>query len=215
MKQHYLFFTMLLICGLLGFRPARAQATTEAAAAGPEQQHRNVVRLDVLSPAVHTLINSLLESNGVTIPVLASYERHLTGRWSLGAEGFLRGGSTPDRGSGAALQARYYLTGAERAPLTGLYVAPVVSYRLRRVVYMGSTNRQGHRGGAGFLLGYQLPLGPAARARFVLDGAAGAMAWTRLGSDQQVQPLASPEQPLPIGGTGLVPDARLGLGYRF
>lgn len=182
---------------------------------------RNVARLDLLAPLASNLSYNFWRTRGL-LPVLFAYERRLHGRWSLGVEGLLNGEEPEERRSGAALFGRYYIEPVSwsAAPLTGLYVSPVLSYRVLHTSF-GYYYRtawepvRSQRGGAGLMFGWQAPLGQWVSSRLVLDVAAGVVGWVRLGAD-------SPDSVSYLFRTesvrrrpGLRPDCRAGLGYRF
>lgn len=154
------------------------------------------------------------------MPILVSYERYLAGRWSLGAEALVRGGTPDEHRNGAALLGRWYLLPGHKseAPMDGLYLSPVLSYRALSTsagAFSQPVNT-GRRGGAGLLLGWQLPLGRRGVPHLIFDGAVGVVAWRRLGDDHTSDPgyYAHINEPI-FKRTGPLPDVRYGLGFQF
>jgi hypothetical protein len=199
-----------------GAQGSQAPAGTPAPAPG----RRNTVRLDLLAAIAANLEHGTGARNAIIFPVLASYERHLGGRWSVVAEALVRGGTPTSRRSGAALLGRWYALPARWAetPLQGFYVSPVLSYRALSTTAgdFDQPVNSGKRGGAGLLLGWQAPPFPHILPNLVIDASAGVVAWTRLGADRTSDPAyyASINEPI-FKRTGFLPDARYGLGYRF
>ena len=182
--------------------------------------HRNVVRLDVLAPLAASLEYALGGGSGAVVPVLLSYERRFCKNGSMGVEFLIRGGTPGERRSGGALLGRWYFAPkwGPTAALAGFYLSPVLSYRALGTspTVFNTPINSGRRGGAGLLLGWQLPLGRAAAPHLVFDFAVGVLAWTRLGNDRTSDPsyYATVNEPI-FKRTGLLPDARYGLGFQF
>ncbi|WP_345071794.1 hypothetical protein [Hymenobacter fastidiosus] len=153
-------------------------------------------------------------------PALVSYERQLSGQWSLGAEALVNGGDRTDRRSGAGLMARYYTKKADPAVglMTGFYCSPVVSYRALASTWLldGNLFTRGKRLGAGLMIGYQFPLGRPSTSRVALDVSTGLLNWSRIGTDRSEVDPAQPNSSGPaLNKTGPSPDFRLGVGFRL
>lgn len=195
----------------------QAQAQTTPSPEQPARpEYRNAVRLDVGGLLARNMAYNILNSNPQFIlPLLFGYERHLAPRLSGNAEALLNGGEPRERMSGFALQGRYYYFQGRRTGLSGFYVAPTVSYRaVRQMHYYSISPERRKLGGAGVLLGAQLPLG----SRLLLDVSGGVMSWGRL--DQKSEDEATSGSYYPDNRTyyerdKVVFDGRLSLGYRF
>lgn len=198
--------TAVLMMALLDTTWATAQTKRESL-----QGYRNVVRLDLGGPLVLNLLNA--DSKGahrLLMPLLLGYERRVGKRTSANAELILNGGFAHEKTTGVTLQGRYYpFLSQGRAPL-GVHIAPVLSYRAIRET-INYNNQDLHvrsrLGGAGVLVGIQVPLG----FRFVFDAAGGYVAWRRLWDDSRVNVEASTYREIDPA----VFDGRLGIGYRF
>ena len=214
---------VLSICGPFAIVDAHAQATltpSETASGVPKQTGRNVIRLDLLAPLIANIEQRFDGERRVIFPALVSYERHLSGKWSAGIEILVWGGTPANRRSGATLLGRWYVLPVnwQRKPLSGLYLSPVLSYRVLSTTageFDLPVNR-GKRVGGGLLLGWQVPLFPSVLPNLLFDGAVGVVAWTRLGDDRTSDPTyyAYINEPI-FKRTGILPDVRYGLGYRF
>jgi len=179
-------------------------------------EHRNAVRLDVGGIFARNMAYNILNSNPEFIlPLLFGYERQVGPRVSGNVEVLVNGGEPDEQMSGLALQGRYYFFQGRKTGLNGFYVAPTVSYRaVRQMHYYSISPERRKLGGAGVLLGAQVPLG----SRLLLDLSGGVMTWGRL--DQR-----SADEGIPSGydyddqtyyeREKVVFDGRLSLGYRF
>ena len=198
---------------------AQAQTYVPGAAAASSRD-KNVVHLDILAPIAASLENSLGGGHGVMTPLLVSYERRLGSNGSLGVEVLYRGGTPELRRSGMGLFGRWYLLNAERTEvaLAGLYLSPVLSYRSvnSEPTAFNTPINSGRRGGAGALVGWQLPLGRPGVPHLVFDFAVGGLVWARLGDDRTSDPAYYDYVHEPIfRRTGFLPDVRYGLGFQF
>jgi hypothetical protein len=213
------FYSGCLLAALLsaGLLPgtAHAQTALEVERPAPATYH-NAVRLDVGGIFARNMAYNLLNSNPqFLLPLLFGYERQLAPRLSGNAEVLLNGGQPDERMAGLALQGRYYFYQGRKTGLNGFYAAPTLSYRaVRQLHYYRSSPERRKLGGAGVLLGAQVPLG----SRLVLDVSGGAMSWGRL--DQQSADEAASSSYYYDNETfyernKVVFDGRLSLGYRF
>lgn len=187
---------------------AATPASNSPAVAAPAG--RNVIRLDLAAVLFSNLDNNFGRYNGMMLPLMLSAERQLKGRTSLVGEALLGGGSSFERRWGLGVQGRYYFLRRKEA-LTGLYVAPVLSLRSASTDYRVAN----FFGGAGLMLGAQLPL--ACKRRLLLDASAGVMAWQLLSNGQEARRRqeAGYEPLTNYGLHPVLPDVRLGLGWRF
>jgi hypothetical protein len=179
-------------------------------------EYRNAVRLDVGGLLARNAAYNIMNSNPQFIlPLLFGYERQLAPRLSGNVEALLNGGEPTEKLTGLALQGRYYYFQGRKTGLNGFYVAPTVSYRaVRQMHYYSISPERRKLGGAGVLLGAQLPLG----SRLLLDVSGGVMSWGRL--DQKSDDEATSGSYYPDNRTyyerdKVVFDGRLSLGYRF
>ncbi|MET4075613.1 hypothetical protein [Hymenobacter sp. UYCo722] len=102
--------------------------------------------------------------------------------------------------------------------LAGLYLSPVLSYRAlsNAPTAFNTPVNSGRRGGAGVLVGWQLPLGHPSAPHLVFDFAVGVLTWARLGDDRTSDPAYYDYVDEPIfRRTGILPDVRYGLGFQF
>ena len=183
-------------------------------AQGQPARH-NVLRVDVGGILVQNMrANFLSEHKQLLLPLWAGYERQLGPRTSGSVEVLVNGGEPEEKLTGLALQGRYYLIPGQHADLAGFYVAPTLSTRLVKQAFHYSRERVSRKlGGAGVLLGVQVPL--TQQGRLLLDAAAGAMAWGRLGTDQVQNPAPYGDNRTYYEQHGMVLDGRLGVGYSF
>lgn len=201
------------LAGLLS-GPAHAQ-TTPGLVQPTRPEHHNAMRLDVGGIFARNMAYNLLNANPqFLLPLLLGYERQLAPRLSGNAEVLLNGGQPGERMTGLALQGRYYFYQGRKTGLNGFYAAPTLSYRaVRQLHYYGSSPEHSKLGGAGVLLGAQVPLG----SRLLLDVSGGVMSWNRL-DRQSADEVASPyyhDNRTYYEREKAVFDGRISLGYRF
>lgn len=203
------------LCLVLG-QSAFGQATSTELS--KPSKGKNIVQLDFAH-----VTGSLLASNSqdFIFPVLASYERRMGEKWSLGGEVLMNGGYQTARRNGVAVLGRYYVLEDKSAlALGGVYISPIVSYRDWRVIdgYVGNTPVTIHarRQGAGSFIGWQIPFTNKQPRAVLIDLAVGAIYWNRIGSDRvDNHPSYYEDDENWMIKTGLKPDMRLGLGYQF
>ncbi|MFD2784960.1 hypothetical protein [Hymenobacter rubripertinctus] len=195
-------------------RPASAQTTPTTESAAPVG-FRHAVRLDLGGVLARNMAYNLLNNEPqVLLPILVGYEQQLGRRTSGSVEVLLNGGEPDERLKGLALQGRYYFYQRRPTGLAGFYVAPTLSYRAVQLSpYYGPTIEKRQLGGAGMLLGAQVPLGR--QRRFLLDVAAGSMSWTRLSPERPSNSGSYYYQETYYENNSAVFDGRLSLGYRF
>ncbi|WP_022825216.1 hypothetical protein [Hymenobacter norwichensis] len=179
-------------------------------------EFRNAVRLDVGGIFARNMAYNILNSNPqFLLPLLVGYERQLAPRLSGNAEVLLNGGQPDERMAGLALQGRYYFYQGRKTGLNGFYAAPTLSYRaVRQLHYYSISPERRKLGGAGVLLGAQVPLG----SRLLLDASGGVMSWSRLdqqSADEAASNLYYRDSRTYYEREKVVFDGRLSLGYRF
>ncbi|RSK31103.1 hypothetical protein [Hymenobacter metallilatus] len=176
---------------------------------------RHALRLDVGGILLRNVAyNALNTDTRLLLPVLVGYEQQLGRRSSGSVEVLLNGGQPTERTSGVALQGRYYLYQGRQTGLAGVYVAPTLGYRgVKQNAYYNAYNENRKLGGAGVLLGAQLPLGH--QSRFLLDVAGGIMTWRRLNKSPYAGTPGYYDTGTYYEENGAVFDGRLSLGYRF
>ncbi|RSK42731.1 hypothetical protein [Hymenobacter perfusus] len=205
----------LLTALLLGAGLATsAQAQTTPDAPTPNKPpYANALRLDIGGALARNVAHNILNSSpDLLVPVLVGYERQLGRRISGNVEVLVNGGEPDERLSGVALQGRYYLYQGRKTGLLGVYAAPTLSFRsARQQFYYSSTRYTSKLGGAGGLLGVQLPLGN----RLLLDVSGGVMTWKRLDETELSSLPSYYRYKTYYEEQGTVFDGRLSLGYRF
>lgn len=194
---------------------AHAQAALEVERPALAAYH-NAVRLDVGGILARNVAYNALNNNPqMLLPLLVGYERQVAPRLSGNAEVLLNGGEPVERLTGLALQGRYYYFQGRKTGLNGFYAAPTVSYRaVRQMNYNSFKPERRKLGGAGVLLGAQLPLGN----RLLLDVSGGIMTWNRLdqkATDEAAQGAYYYDNQTYYEREKVVFDGRLSLGYRF
>ncbi|MCB2378654.1 hypothetical protein LGH70_13720 [Hymenobacter sp. BT635] len=198
--------------------PIPAPASAAAPAVTAEQPtYRNAIRFDLGGIVISNLVNGLLNTRPETlVPVLVSYERQLTPRFSVVAEGLLNGGTSDERKAGLGVQGRYYLLPTRnRASLTGLYVAPVLSYRAVGLRGYRQPDTKQRFAGVGTMVGWQLAASRG--SRLFLDASLGLMAWQQLGKNKVAGEMP-PGYYTPDSyyeRTPVTIDGRLGIGFKF
>ena len=206
---------------------AQAQATTDIvglASTTSKDTHKNIARIDWGTVLGYNLSYNFWQNHGFVFPVLASYERYLGSRWSIGGEALINGGDPTQRRSGAGISTRYYMLPLRKhtALLAGGYVSPVIHYRALRTTegYWGDTpaTTYARRLAPGLMLGWQMPIGSQSSGHFTLDFGAGAYYQVRVGTDRVDDPYAYYSAFSDTGSSarpGFMPDVRLGVGYQF
>ncbi|TGE26427.1 hypothetical protein [Hymenobacter metallicola] len=214
---HFCRVAALLSSVLLAAPAGQAQQLPALVVSSAQPTYRNALRFDVGGIFITNLTYNLLNSNPETlVPVLVSYERQLKPRFSVVAEGLLNGGTPDERKTGLGVQGRYYVVQAQdKAPLSGLYVAPALSYRAVGLSGYRQPDTRQHFAGAGALLGWQvvIPRSP----RLFLDASLGVMSWLKLGKNK-VQGEVPPGYYEPDSYFERTPttiDGRLGIGFKF
>ncbi|WP_139924885.1 hypothetical protein [Hymenobacter sp. DG01] len=205
----------LLFTGLVS-SAAQAQSPLPDTLKPTPAVYSNALRLDVGGILARNLASSALGNSGILMPLLLGYERQLRPRLSANAELLVNGGSPEERAWGLAAQGRYYYYQGRQTGLAGLYVAPTLSYRgIRQDSGYGPEVVRRKLGGAGVLLGSQMPLG--AQRRFLLDVSGGLMSWARIGQDQirNYRRGGGYYEEETFYENGTVFDGRISLGYRF
>ncbi|AHJ95759.1 hypothetical protein [Hymenobacter swuensis] len=193
-----------------------AQAQTAPDTVAPARPgFRHALRLDVGGILARNFAyNALNENTQLLLPVLVGYEQQLGRRTSGSVEVLLNGGEPTERASGVAMQGRYYLYQGHQTGLAGIYAAPTLSYRaIKQEVYYSLTTEKRKLGGAGVLLGAQLPLG--GRGRLLLDVSGGIMTWKRLDQGPKTTVPGYYDNETFYERNSAVFDGRLSLGYRF
>jgi hypothetical protein len=205
---------------LLGTATTTAQAHTAPDTLAPARGgYFNVLRVEVGGMLLRNLDYNLLNSNPqLLLPLLFGYERRVGKKTSGSVEVLLNGGQPDEEMTGAALQGRYYLYQGRQTGLAGLYVAPTLSYRaVRQQVYYQLAEQRRKLGGAGALLGAQVPM--SAKGRLVLDVSGGVMCWTRLDAPPAVYGIVPSyyyyDDRTYLERNAAVFDGRISLGYRF
>ncbi|WP_426490011.1 hypothetical protein [Hymenobacter sp. 102] len=199
---------------LAGSRATHAQPTPDTLAAS-RTGFRHALRLDVGGVLLRNFAyNALNSDTRLLLPVLVGYEHQLGRRTSGSVEVLLNGGQPTERISGAALQGRYYVYQGRQSGLAGMYVAPTLGYRnVKQHSYYSFYNENRKLGGAGLLLGAQMPLGR--QSRLLLDVSGGIMAWKRLDKSPYANTLGYYDNKTYYDEGGAIVDGRLSLGYRF
>jgi len=176
---------------------------------------RHALRLDVGGVLARNFAyNALNNTPQLLLPVLVGYEQQLGHRTSGSVEVLLNGGEPTERASGLALQGRYYLYQGRQTGLAGIYAAPTLSYRaIKQDTYYSLSTEKRKLGGAGVLLGAQVPLG--GRGRLLLDVSGGIMAWKRLDQGPQNTAPGYYDNETFYERNSSVFDGRISLGYRF
>ena len=198
-------------CGLFFWLTSNSShAQTLPTSAPPPPAYRNVLRLDAGGILLRNAAIVLVEENteNLVFPLLIGYERQLGRRTSANAELLVNGGNAGETTSGLALQSRYYFH-QKQPGLRGFYIAPTLSSRFFKDAYFGSNQARHVLGGAGALLGAQVPVGKS--GRWLLDFAGGVMAWRRLNADRD----AGYSSKSYYEEQNAVPDGRISLGYNF
>jgi hypothetical protein len=206
------FATLLLSTGLV----TSALAQTDPDTTAPTHTgFRHALRLDVGGIVLRNFAyNALNSDTRLLLPVLVGYEQQLGRRTSGSVEVLLNGGQPTERISGGALQGRYYVYQGRQTGLAGVYVAPTLGYRaVRQNAYYSAYNENRKLGGAGVLLGAQVPLG--GRGRLLLDVSGGLMAWKRLDKSKFTNVPGYYDNKTYYDEGGAIFDGRLSLGYRF
>ncbi|HEX8506717.1 MAG TPA: hypothetical protein VF630_15240 [Hymenobacter sp.] len=181
---------------------------------------RNAVRLDVGSVLGTNFLHQLNGHSRFLFPVLASYERQVSGRFSIVAEGLVNGGEPEERRVGASVQSRYYyLPRQPKGPLAGFYVAPGASYRALRINREEEAFSQ-HFLGTGALAGWQgmLPHPSGGQSRAFIDMSLGVMTWRKVGAEtgnRNNNPVSQFHSQTYYERRAVVLDGRLGVGVRF
>lgn len=208
----------LVAAVLLSAGAATAQAQTAPDTLAPARAgYFNVLRVDVGGILLRNLDYNLLNSNPqLLLPMLFGYERRIGKSTSGSVEVLLNGGQPNEEMTGAALQGRYYFYQGRQTGLAGLYAAPTLSYRaVRQQLYYRPKEQRRKLGGAGALLGAQVPM--AAQGRLVLDISGGVMWWARLDTppaEYGVVPYYYDDRTYLERNTAVF-DGRVSLGYRF
>lgn len=208
---------LAVLLSFAGLCHGQAHAQTIPGLLLPDRtDYRNAVRLDVGGIFARNMAYNLLNSSPEFIlPLLFGYERQVAPRLSGNAEVLLNGGEPEEQMSGLALQGRYYYFQGCKTGLNGFYVAPTVSYRaVRQMRYYNISPKHRKLGGAGLLLGAQVPLG----RRLLLDVSGGVMSWGRLDQRSADEVASSPyydDNQTFYERNKVVFDGRLSLGYRF
>ena len=176
---------------------------------------RHALRLDVGGILARNFAyNALNSTPQVLLPILVGYEQQLGRRTSASVEGLLNGGEPGERLTGVALQGRYYFYQRHQTGLAGFYLAPTLSYRAaRQSSYYSFAPEKRKLGGAGALLGVQVPLG--GQGRLLLDVSGGIMAWKRLDGSGVDPTLGQYDDKTYYERNTPVFDGRISLGYRF
>ncbi|RSK49529.1 hypothetical protein [Hymenobacter rigui] len=206
----------LLATALLSAGVTAAQAQTAPDTTAPVRVgFRHALRLDVGGILLRNFAYNALNSDArLLLPVLVGYEHQLGQRSSANLEVLLNGGQPTERLSGAALQGRYYVYQGRQSGLAGVYAAPTLGYRsVRQNAFYNHYNENRKLGGAGVLLGAQLPLGH--QSRLLLDIAGGIMAWKRLDKNPYASTPGYYDNKTYYEEGGAIFDGRLSLGYRF
>ena len=203
--------TVFLLSAGLATSALAQTAPNSAAPAKPP--YANALRLDIGGALARNVAHNIMNSSPeLLLPVLVGYERQLGRRISGNVEVLLNGGEPDERLSGGALQGRYYLYQGRKTGLLGVYVAPTLSFRsARQQFYYSSASYKSKLGGAGGLLGVQLPLG----GRLLLDVSGGVMTWKRLDKTELSSLPSHYRYKTYYEEQGTVFDGRLSLGYRF
>ncbi|OGX81211.1 hypothetical protein [Hymenobacter glacialis] len=206
------FFLLTALGATISRAQAQSFADSLAAPAAQVNLYRNAVRLDVGGILLLNIGTRAFNSNAVVLlPILLAYERQVSRRFSLVAEGLVNGGEAFERKSGLSVQGRWYAPLVSIWPaLLGFYGAPVLGYRsVQFNSYSYGSALRRHYIGAGALLGCQAPLGR--RSRMIIDISVGVMSWQKLGkvADSFYEPTAYYENEV------LTADGRLGIGFRF
>ncbi|WP_426060107.1 hypothetical protein [Hymenobacter sp. B1770] len=180
------------------------------------QPRRNAIRLDMASVYVANFLYQFDGHSSFVFPVLTSYERQVSERFSAVVEGLLNGGEPAERRTGIALQGRYYYQRRQpKASLTGFYVAPMLSYRtlVANKNYLIANQRFV---GIGALAGWQAT--PRPQSRIFIDVALGLMTWHNIGAKADVS-YRRPSTPFHsrtyYERRQVVLDGRLGVGVRL
>ncbi|MBO0358344.1 hypothetical protein J0X19_10345 [Hymenobacter sp. BT186] len=208
---------MAVLLSVVSLFQGQAHAQTTPSQDQPARpEYHNAVRLDVGGILARNVAYNALNNNPqMLLPLLFGYERQLGPRVSGNAEVLLNGGEPEERLSGVALQGRYYYFQGRKTGLNGFYVAPTVSYRaVRQLYYYGTSQERRKLGGAGMLLGAQVPLG----SRLLLDVSGGVMTWGRLdrqSTDEAASGAYHYDNKTFYERNKSVFDGRLSLGYRF
>lgn len=201
---------LVLSAGLTG--AAQAQTAPDTIV---HVSFRHALRLDVGGILARNFAyNALNSTPQVLLPILVGYEQQLGRRSSGSVEVLLNGGEPNERLSGVALQGRYYFYQRHQTGLAGFYLAPTLSYRAaRQSSYYSFTTERRKLGGAGALLGAQVPLG--GRGRLLLDVSGGIMAWKRLDGSGVAPASGQYDDKTYYERNTPVFDGRISLGYRF
>ena len=211
--SYLLVSVFLLVASWASISCAQAQisADSSAALAAPGGLYRSTVRLDVGGILLSNIGIRAFDSDPVLLlPILVAYERQVSRRFSLVAEGLVNGGEPSERKAGLSVQGRWYpALGRTWPTLLGFYGAPVLGYRAVRFNSYYEPVLRRHFVGAGALLGCQAPLGR--RSRLIIDISLGVMSWQKLGTvaNPLYEPMAYYEN------EALTADGRLGIGFRF
>ena len=194
----------------------QAQVPLSQSTAFTTNRGRNIIRIDWLTPLSFNFAYNFFEPRELLFPVLASYERSVAARWSVGGEVLLNGGYPDSKRNGASLSARYYfLRIDDPVRLSGAYVSPVAGYLNLRVRNdAGFFDAKARRMRTGILVGWQGGILKSTSPRFVMDLAAGIVQWSMLGTDHGKNPNrnALDERVL---SPGIRFDARAAIGYQF
>ncbi|WP_460576186.1 hypothetical protein [Hymenobacter coalescens] len=195
--------------------PVALKPLTPAASYAPG---RTVVRFDAAAVLLSNVDYNFWGHKDNLLPVLVSAERHLGHRTSVVVEGLLNGGTPDTRRTGFSVQGRYYLQRKFAGLPLGLYVAPALSYRaVRDNPHYSTYDVRKKFGGAGALLGVQVPVG--LQGRLVLDAAAGVMVWQQVGQARVYDKNISSSEYFNLKPiyelSPVLPDLRVGLGVRF
>lgn len=193
---------------------AAAQSPTDISAVRPVtdvRSNQNAVRIDIGGIVASNLANSAFNSDATPLlPILVAYERQVSRRFSLVAEGLVNGGEPSERKAGLSVQGRWYPSLGRTWPaLLGFYGAPVLSYRAVKFNSYYEPVLRRHFVGVGALLGCQAPL--KRQSRLIIDISLGVMNWQKLGT--VANPLYEPQAY--YENDALTFDGRLGIGFRF
>jgi hypothetical protein len=162
--------------------------------------------------------HNLFVNRGLLFPVLVSYERAVAKRWSIGTEVLVNGGYPDERRKGASVLSRYYVVPMKNsiAPLSGLYVQPVVGYLVLEVENdLPLIEVHAQRLRTGVLVGWQCGFLKHSAPRVMIDMAVGAVQWSMLGNDEVRQGSSNNGVGFGLLKPGLQFDVRGGIGYQF
>lgn len=196
---------LLSLLGACICQTALAQVPDTSAAI----QKYNILKLDLGGPLYHTLDANVMSTAYFTpiFPVLFSYERTVGKRTSLVGEALLGGGRPGDVRWGGGVQGRYYFR-AKPGTLQGLYTGATLAYRNVRTDIGYRTWWQAWVG-PGAWLGWQ-----QCGRHWGIDVSFGINAWAPVSAAAPQGTLWEPEATA-YDRNRVLPDARLGVGYRW